>query len=179
MDRHGFLSPQSQTKGNPMDTPVSPDPQSLKRLVDQDAIRTLQARFDDAVIRRDITSFRSLWAADAVWEIDPPLKLHAEGVDAILKALAAFDTLNEFFFRTTGYGVIALDGDKARATVPTTEFGRRGEGKVYGNVALYQDELVRQNGAWVFSARRYYYLWLDTDSPMPGQVVPLPLLTVP
>ncbi len=151
-------------------------PEDVRRLTDENEIRTLQARFDDTVIRRDLDGFRALWTPDAVWEIDPPLELHAQGIDAIMKALTAFNVMNEFMFRSTGYGVIALNGDQARSTVTTTEFGRRASGKVYNNVALYQDELARTGGRWRFTARRYYYLWVDTESPIPGQSVALPSL---
>ena len=39
------------------------------RLDDLLAIRALVGRFNDAVNRRDLDQFRSVWADDAVWEI--------------------------------------------------------------------------------------------------------------
>jgi len=156
--------------------------EALKRMINEQAILDLMARFDDAIIRRDAEAFRSLWAEDGVWEIgqfNPHgstdiAPLRAQGIDQILAAQRQFGALNAFFFRTTLRGVIDLAGDQATARTPTTEYARRHDGHGYNNVALYDDELVRRDGTWLFAARRYYYLWIDSQSPIPGSAVPLP-----
>jgi len=155
---------------------------ALHRVIAERAIFDLMARFDDAIIRRDAEAFRSLWIEDGVWEIgqfNPHgskdiAPLRAQGIDQILAAQRQFGALNAFFFRTTLRGVIDLAGDQATARTPTTEYARRHDGHGYNNVALYDDELVRRDGTWLFAARRYYYLWIDSQSPIPGSAVPLP-----
>ena len=102
--------------------------------------------------------------------------LHAQGMDQLVAALEQFNKMNEFFFRTTLRGVITLDGDRAAVRSPTTEYARRHDGHGYNNVAFYQDELVRQNGTWLFVSRRYYYVWIDSSSPIPGSAIDLPPL---
>ena len=158
------------------------DPE-LRRLLDENAILTLLARFDDAILRRDTGAMRALWVPDGVWEIgthNPDHSRHitplrAEGIDQIIAAQEQFNAMNEFFFRTTLRPVITLSGDRATGRAPSTEFARRKDKSGYNNVALYDDLLVRRDGVWLFQARRYDYLWVDSVSPIAGgDSVPLP-----
>lgn len=157
---------------------------ALRRLLDENAILDVMARFDDAIIRRDVETFRTLWVEDGIWEIgqfnpahvQDVQPLHAQGIEQLVAALELFNRMNEFFFRTTLRGVITLDGDHAIVRSPTTEYARRHDGHGYNNVALYQDELVRRNGTWLFVARRYHYVWIDSVSPIAGNAVELPPL---
>lgn len=155
----------------------------LRRMLDENAILGLMARFDDAILRRDKAAMQALWAPEGVWEIgqfNPDGSKHitplrAQGMDQILAAQQQFNDLNEFFFRTTLRAVITLDGDRAAATAPSTEFARRKDGHGYSNVALYEDALERRGGSWVFASRKYFYLWVDSVSPiLGGDALPLP-----
>ena len=147
---------------------------ALRRLLDENAILTLMARFDDAVIRQDTDAFRTLWVPDAVWEIGEPIPMQAKGVDEIVAALQKFNDVNEFFFRTTLRPVIMLDGDRAISRSPSTEYARRRDGHGYNNVAIWQDKLERRDGNWLFVSRQYYYVWVDNSSAIPGTAVALP-----
>ncbi len=80
---------------------------ALRRLLDENAILNLMARFDDAVVRQDIDTFRTLWVKGGIWEIgtfNPKQSkdvtpLHAQGEDQLVAALHQFNVMNEFFFR--------------------------------------------------------------------------------
>jgi len=37
-----------------------------------------------------------------------------------------------------------------------------------------RDELEKQNGKWLFVSRRYYYIWVDSSTPILGSAIPLP-----
>lgn len=147
---------------------------ALRRILDENAILTLMARFDDAVIRQDLDAFRALWVADAVWEFGDPLAMLAKGIEEIVAALQKYNDINEFFFRTTLRALIAVNGARATSRAPSTEYARRHDGHGYNNVALWQDEFERRDGKWLFSSRRYYYVWVDSSSPILGSAVPLP-----
>jgi len=147
----------------------------LDRLVIQNGIEDLLARFDDAVLRFDIEAFRELWAEDAVWEISAPAPMRASGRNEIVQALEKFHTINQFFFRTTSRPVIHADGDHASFRSPTLELARR-EGNVgYANVAVYFDEAKLHEGYWQFTRRYYQYLWVDLTTLLTGEIVPLSL----
>ena len=158
--------------------------EALTRLIAENGILNLMARFDDAILRNDQALMRRLWVPEGgVWEIGQfnpngsknisPLR--AEGLDQILKAQQGFSDGNEFFFRTTLRAVITLDSDRATASSPTTEYARRKDGRGYNNVAMYADALERHGGEWLFASRKYFYLWVDSISPIPGgDAVPLP-----
>ena len=151
-----------------------PDDLVVQRLLDENAILNLMARFDDAVIRQDMQAFRELWIAEAVWTIGQPIPMRAEGVDQIVATLQKFNDSNEFFFRTTLRAVITLDGDRATSRAPTTEYARRPDGHGYSNVGIWQDEFRRQDGDWLFVSRHYHYIWVDSESPISGNAVQLP-----
>jgi hypothetical protein len=145
----------------------------LDKLILQNGIEDLLARFDDAVLRNDREMFRSLWAEDGVWEISAPIPLRAEGGNAIVAALDSFHTTNQFFFRSTSRPVIHADGDRATFRSPTVELARRERGIGYANVAMYFDEARRVDDEWRFVRRYYQYLWVDTKSQLPGEIVSL------
>ncbi len=146
----------------------------LDKLLLQNDIEDLLARFDDAVLRNDRETFRSLWVENGVWEISAPVPMRADGTDTIVAALESFHAVNEFFFRSTSRPVIHADGDRATFRTPTVELARRAGGIGYANVAMYFDEARRVQGEWRFVRRFYQYLWVDLKSQLPGEIVPLP-----
>jgi hypothetical protein len=80
------------------------------------------------------------------------------------------------FMQMTHSGVVWLAGDKATARFVQREHGfskgggANGADGFYENLAVYNDELVREiDGKWRFSKRVYVYRYLDT-SPFGGQV---------
>ena len=152
----------------------TPDAIALQRLLDENAILNLIARFDDAVILSDFDEFRSLWTDNAVWDIGDPLPLHAEGVDVIVDAVRKRLDAVTFFFRATWRAVITINGDQASSRAATIENGRLRDGKMYDNLGVYRDKLERQNKQWKFGARRYDYIWIDRTPISPGEVIALP-----
>jgi ketosteroid isomerase-like protein len=51
------------------------------------AIAELVARFDDAVNRRDVKEFASLWHKDALWEVGEPMPMQVQGADATVQKM--------------------------------------------------------------------------------------------
>ena len=89
-------------KTSPADTLDS----ALHRLVDEHAILNQMARFDDAIIRQDTETFRTLWVEDGLWEIGQFNPTHAkdvnplraQGIDQLVAVVEQFNAMNEFFF---------------------------------------------------------------------------------
>ncbi|MBS7542484.1 nuclear transport factor 2 family protein [Ancylobacter oerskovii] len=133
----------------------------LRALEDEAEIHRLAARFSDAVNERDLAAFGRLWAeAGAVWSIGPPLTSRAEGREAIVGLLESLYKLERYFMQMTHSGVVTLDGDRATARYVVREHGR-GDGTYYENLAVYNDELVREADGWRFATRSYVYRFLS------------------
>lgn len=156
---------------------MKPDLETRLRVVEDElAIRGLAARFSDCANERDYDGFAELWQARAVWEIGPPLQSRATGVDDIVAMLKRLLKPQTGFMQMTHSGVIALHGDKATARFVQREHGfgkgsgANGSDSFYENLAVYNDELVREiDGKWRFSKRSYVYRYLNTE-PFGGQV---------
>ncbi len=71
--------------------------------------------------------------------------------------------IERYFMQMTHSGVVVLDGDRATARFVVREHGR-GEGTYYENLAVYNDELIRQADGWRFATRSYTYRFLDRKS---------------
>ena len=137
----------------------------------------LVGRFDDAVNRRDVAEFRTLWTHDAVWEIGEPFPMRVSGVDAIAETWQRMLAALAWLFRGSFAGVLSVDGDRATGRWPCIEtgmFAPRNDGKPlgYDNRAVFEDLYFKRDGRWLFQQRRYLYLWLSSDN-LPGQAVPL------
>lgn len=152
---------------------MSADDDTLARLADEAAIRTLTAQFADRAMRRDVPGFEALWTEDGVWSIGQPLPGRAEGRVAIGAMLKGLTDRLSFFVQMVHSGVVHLDGDAASARWVVQEVGRLTDGTPYNNYAFYEDVLVRTEGGWRFRSRTYDYLWLDQDSPI-RDGLPLP-----
>lgn len=144
----------------------------LKALEDRMEIQQLAARFSDAVNDRDIASFGALWAENgSVWEIGQPLPSRAEGRDEIIRMLEGLFTIERYFMQMTHSGVITLNGDHATSRFAIREHGR-GKDSFYDNLAVYDDELVREAGGWRFLRRSYSYRFLNQE-PFAGAAFPV------
>ena len=144
----------------------------LQRLEDHLAIQQLAARFSDAVNERDVDAFISTWAEDgAVWEIGQPLPLRGEGRDGIRKMLNQLFIIEHYFMQMTHSGVLSLNGDHATARFVIREHGR-GANTFYDNLAIYNDEVIRQADGWRFLRRTYTYRFLAQE-PFGGTAYPV------
>jgi ketosteroid isomerase-like protein len=142
---------------------------------DRGDIVELVVRFADAVNRRDIPQFESVWTPEATWVIDPPtdVSIHAPRAEIA----AGFDVANKermrSFTQLVHGTVVDLDGDTARARSYLTEVGDPVAGDAgYFNHGVYFDELVRTAEGWRFAKRHYRYLYLDTR-PIAGRGAPV------
>jgi ketosteroid isomerase-like protein len=138
------------------------------KIEDETSIQKLTASFADAVNRRDLELFKSLWNDRGVWEIEPPLTMEVTGVDEIAAAFTRLLNNWEFFIQIVHQGSIELNGDRATARWYMNEIGRDTDGKGFQNYGAYLDELIRQDNQWLFTRRTYRFIYIDRPS-FPGQ----------
>jgi ketosteroid isomerase-like protein len=113
--------------------------------------------YADATFRGDVDAYLGCWADDGlrIWagtecRGKPALRAQWEALWRRIERMAFF----------AEPGAIAVDGDQATARCYCREIVKFTDGSIRKFVGIYDDELVRADGAWLF-ARRDYTLFLD------------------
>jgi uncharacterized protein (TIGR02246 family) len=137
---------------------------------DEMEIRTLVARYADAVCRRDAQAWAATWAEDCLWDLGGGRVTHGrqQGLDLWMAALAKYPWVAQL---PTG-GIVQVSEDRAVGTWYVLELNHLPDGAGALHLGHYQDEYVRTEHGWLFAARRFHLIYrggLD-----PGVVVPLP-----
>ena len=79
----------------------------------------------------------------------------------------------EFVFQTVHLGLVQVDGDRARARFPITEWARRkSDGRPIQFLGLYEDAAVRLDVGWRFSRRELIPRILGKPEGLTGRVIP-------
>lgn len=122
-------------------------------------IRTLLARYSDAVCRFDADQWAATWATDAVWEMGPMTKTGRDEISTSWQGmLARLDGVIHAYLN----GWADLDEEAGTGTgrwYVIEHFKRPDEGPMtmYG---FYDDEYCLEDGQWKFARRslhRIYY----------------------
>ena len=147
--------------------------QKIDLLFDEREICRLINRFDISTNEGDLEAFSEIWTDDAVWEISKQIYSKAHGKKDVIKMLEKLLQPLDFFFRTTQMPTIEFhaNGHSATSRSETIELARMEDGKSYSNVAFYSDELRKVDGKWLFSARHYEYIWVQTELILVGQAI--------
>ena len=118
----------------------------------ESAIRKLNARYCDAIIRRDPNDWGALWHEDAKWYL---LGNWIEGRDSIVAAWEeALSGLPVVYQRMSGE-IIEVDGDNAACRVYVDEQVVDAEGAALNFVGVYNDECVYREEKWMYMVRRF------------------------
>ena len=124
--------------------------------VDELAIRQLAARYIDAVNRRDEGDWAATWSLSASWDL---MGMKVSGRDNIVATWKGAMGTFRWVVMMLGSGTIALDGDAASGRWYLTEHLVGQDGSAAMALGVYDDRYCRENGAWVFSERRYQILY--------------------
>ncbi|MDX2065616.1 MAG: nuclear transport factor 2 family protein [Fimbriimonadaceae bacterium] len=139
-------------------------------MTDYEEIAILVAKFDEAVNRRRIELFDTLWSEDASWEIRNPMPMRVETCAKIIETWQQMLGGTKWLFRGSFLGTVTINGDTASGRWPCVETGEFADGTPYDNRAYYEDTYVRTDAGWRFRSRSYHYLWLSR-SPLVGDVI--------
>jgi len=120
-------------------------------------IQMLAQRYADAVMRHDADDWGACWAEDGVWDLGQgePFRGRDNVVSMWKKAMEGYP----FAVFIVLPGIVDVDGETATMTSYVEENleGTDGNGfRVYG---CYKDNLVKENGKWVFKERHYNVLY--------------------
>lgn len=135
---------------------------SLQLVKDELEIRALGEKFSDAANRKDGELFQSLWAKDAVWKIGPPINVEFKGKETMGASVTKMLGLWDFFVQLSGPAVVTVNGENATARFYVNEIARKADDKSGNyNLSMYEDELIKENGKWVFLKRTYHTIYQE------------------
>jgi ketosteroid isomerase-like protein len=131
---------------------------------DRAAIEDLMARYLFALDYNDLDTFIAMFTDDAVFDF---ARGRVEGKAAILEAVQSFKKrIGEHYKDEDGnpavlrhvlaHAAIRVEGDRAWTRSQWFEMANDGPGRSLkmGTFGIYEDELRRVDGRWLFSARR-------------------------
>ncbi len=125
----------------------------------EDEIRRTLARYVQNYHTYEVEEFVRLFALDGAFITRPPVAeyrghaaLRAFAENRQRRAIAAPEKKVKLM---CGIPLITVDGDRATALTDFIVFQYHSQGPWYPNiVGLYTDQLIRQEGGWVFAERR-------------------------
>lgn len=126
-------------------------------LEDRILIRELMGSYADATFRGDMESWLATWVEDCVWT-NPGFELH--GKAALRSQWPKLWSRLRFMTFFQEVGAIEVEGNHATARCYCREIMELTGGARRKVVGLYEDELSKQDGTWLF-ARRAYTLLMD------------------
>ena len=119
-------------------------------LEDRIAIRELHETYADAVVRADAADWAKVWTEDAHWSL---MGTAVDGREAIValwvQAMSGLDAVSFHCIPS----MTAIDGDRATGRCQTQEYMKFKDGKTRAVGGLYEDEMVKQDGAWRYTSR--------------------------
>ncbi|MFN3231491.1 MAG: nuclear transport factor 2 family protein [Alphaproteobacteria bacterium] len=125
---------------------------------DRMEIQHLAQTYADGVMQRDAEIWGNTWAEDGTWNLSP-------GMDPV----SGRETLKAFWTQVmSGYpqvlhwvqpGLVDVNGDTATARFYVQENIKDAEGNQFRVAGVYNDELVKENGAWKFKVRNFATLY--------------------
>ena len=135
------------------------------------AIQHLAAGYAEAVSRGDVDEAVLAFAPDGV--LSSPTTPDAVGPAAVAEVVKSTTAGLEFVFQTVHLGLVRIDGDRAYARFPITEWARRrSDGRPIQFLGVYEDELVRLDGGWRFQRRRLVPRTIGKPEGLSGRIVP-------
>lgn len=119
-------------------------------LEDRIAIRELNETYSDGVVRKNADIWASVWDEGAHWSLMGTVVEGREAVVALWKqAMGGLDAVSFHCVPTS----IVVENGRAKASCQTQEIMAFKDGTTRVVGGLYEDELVKRDGRWLFTSR--------------------------
>ncbi|HUF96811.1 MAG TPA: nuclear transport factor 2 family protein [Ilumatobacter sp.] len=151
---------------------ILPQP-TIEHAADIIAINHLAAAYAEAICRGEIDEAVLVYADGGV--LRSPTTEDAVGRAAIADVIRTATAGMDFVFQTVHVGLVRVEGDRAWARFPITEWGRRGE-KCVQFLGLYEDEATRTDQGWRLASRYLAPRTLGRPTGLTGRVLDLSIL---
>jgi hypothetical protein len=132
-------------------------------LEDRIAIRELAEIFAVGSMRQDREKWASTLADEAILQL-PSMSEPARGPAAIIETLLQKMAYTKFMNMVVFATEAVVEGDTARCKTYCREFIFPKAGGQKFVVGCYDDQLVRRDGRWLYTARIYEILCMETIS---------------
>jgi uncharacterized protein (TIGR02246 family) len=134
--------------------------QRLLRVEDELAIRRIIVEYAVRLDARDFDGYLDLFAADGIWQVGQTVRRGREDIREMLVGIYGNPKAEPYGydgFRTVSNVQVEVEGDRAtaRSRHLTLVRGERGNPTPILS-GLYEDEFVRENGAWKILRRVDY-----------------------
>jgi ketosteroid isomerase-like protein len=134
------------------------------------AIQHLAVGYAESVSRGDVDEAVQVFAPDGV--LESPTTEDAVGPAAVAAVVKSTIAGLDFVFQTVHLGLVRVDGDRAFARFPITEWARRSsDGRGIQFLGIDDDDLVRLRDGWRFSRRRLVPRTLGKPAGLTGRVI--------
>jgi ketosteroid isomerase-like protein len=151
---------------------IVPQP-TADQAADVIAVNHLAAAYAEAICRGEIDEAVMVYAHDGV--LRSPTTADAVGHQAIADVIRTATAGMDFVFQTVHLGQVKVEGDRAWARFPITEWGRRG-GRDVQFLGFYDDQAVRTPDGWRFTLRHLVPRTLGRPTSFTGKVHDLGIL---
>jgi ketosteroid isomerase-like protein len=135
------------------------DEAQLRIVADELAIRSLVARYADAVTEDDGRAWVETWAEDGRWFMGGGA---SEGHEKLLETWNTLMALFERVIQLPQHGLVELAGDRATGRWGVVELGRTKDGSPIFTLGSYHDAYRRVGTSWKFSERRFELIYTGT-----------------
>lgn len=132
---------------------------------DRMLIRERMSAYADSMFSQDLEGWLSHFTEDIAWRFGDSamhgrdeLRASWPNLWAPLKAMGLFIEV----------GSTEVEGDRAKAKCYSRQIFFHKDGKVVKLVGLYTDELVRQDGQWLFASREFQMIGQEPDGAIAG-----------
>jgi hypothetical protein len=146
---------------------------TVEQTADIIAINHLAAAYAEAICRGEIDEAVLVYAEDGV--LRSPTTADAVGRAAIADVIRTATAGMDFVFQSVHLGLVRIDGERAWARFPITEWGRRGD-KCVQFLGLYEDEAIHTDQGWRFASRYLAPRTLGRPTGLTGRVLDLSIL---
>ncbi|MCW2615085.1 MAG: hypothetical protein JWN08_2079 [Frankiales bacterium] len=136
---------------------------------DELAIRSLVARYCDAVCRRDGAAWIATWAPDCRWDLGGGRV--TQGRDATLELWTTATAKYPWVAQVAPTGLVDVQDDTATGSWYVLELNRLGDGTGALHLGHYDDRYTRTPEGWLIAERRFALVYRGALDP--GTVVPL------
>ena len=123
---------------------------------DRMAIRETLDSYCDAVNQRDADAWAATWAEDSVWNLTViPGMEEITGKENIVNTWKQAMEMFPFVFMAGTVGSIEVNGETALARTYTAEVAITTDENEIRPRGQYDDELIKENGSWLFKRRTF------------------------